>query len=190
MSDIFIGIYEKAFSKDYCERAIKYFDSMHKQGCTRNRMQTDNAKKTIKDDYAIYSHDEINLQNTEDLLLIFNETFWKIYVEQYAPNFGVLAEAGRHNNYSFKMQKTVIGGGFHTWHFEADVRGNCHRLLTWMVYLNDVAEGGETEFLYQHIRIKPTQGTLLIWPASFTHTHRGNPPLSNDKYVITGWTEF
>jgi hypothetical protein len=59
-----------------------------------------------------------------------------------------------------------------------------------MLYLNDVEDGGETEFLYQRMRVKPKQGTLLIWPAGFTHTHRGNPPLSNNKYVITGWSEF
>jgi len=59
-----------------------------------------------------------------------------------------------------------------------------------MIYLNDVEEGGETEFLYYARRIKPTQGTLLIWPAYFTHAHRGNPPLSNTKYIITGWIEF
>jgi hypothetical protein len=53
-----------------------------------------------------------------------------------------------------------------------------------------VQEGGETEFLYQHMRVKPEQGTLVIWPAAFTHTHRGNPPLSNEKYIVTGWTEF
>jgi hypothetical protein len=76
------------------------------------------------------------------------------------------------------------------WHYESDNRETCHRLLAWMVYLNDVEEGGETEFLYQHKRIKPKQGTLVIWPASFTHTHRGNSPLSNVKYVVTGWTEF
>jgi len=65
-----------------------------------------------------------------------------------------------------------------------------NRLLTRMVYLNDVEEGGETEFLYQSMRVKPKQGTLVIWPAAFTHTHRGNPPLSNSKYIVTGWTEF
>ena len=54
----------------------------------------------------------------------------------------------------------------------------------------DRDEGGETEFLYQSMRVKPKQGTLLIWPAAFTHTHRGNPPLSNEKYIVTGWTEF
>jgi hypothetical protein len=59
-----------------------------------------------------------------------------------------------------------------------------------MVYLNDVQNGGETEFLYQSLRIKPTKGTAIVWPSEFTHTHRGNPPLSNNKFIITSWFEF
>ena len=58
-----------------------------------------------------------------------------------------------------------------------------------MLYLNSVTEGGETEFLYQKRRIKPQQGRLVIFPAGFTHTHRGNPPLSGDKYILTSWVE-
>ena len=58
-----------------------------------------------------------------------------------------------------------------------------------MLYLNSVTEGGETEFLYQKRRIKPQQGRLLIFPAGFTHTHRGNPPLSGNKYILTSWVE-
>jgi hypothetical protein len=59
-----------------------------------------------------------------------------------------------------------------------------------ILYLNDVEEGGETEFLHQGKRIKPTKGTLILAPASYTHAHRGNPPLSNDKIIITSWVEF
>ena len=59
-----------------------------------------------------------------------------------------------------------------------------------MLYLNTVEEGGETEFLYQSVRFKPVKNTLLIWPAGYTHTHRGNPPLSNEKYIVTGWVEW
>jgi hypothetical protein len=59
-----------------------------------------------------------------------------------------------------------------------------------MVYLNDVEEGGETEFLYQGLKIKPEKGTLVVWPSSYTHVHRGNPPYSNDKYIITGWGQY
>lgn len=188
----FIGVYENAFSKEYCEKVIQYFDSMKEAGHTLNRMQADSVSTVVKEDDACFSHseDSINLSQTKNLHKEFNDIFWKIYNEKYLPNFSVLKESGTHNNYSFKIQKTPVGGGYHVWHYEAMNRNMCHRLLTWLVYLNDVEEGGETEFLYQHKRLKPKQGTLVIWPASFTHTHRGNPPLSNEKYIVTGWTEF
>ena len=59
-----------------------------------------------------------------------------------------------------------------------------------MFYLNDVQEGGETEFYYQDLSIKPRKGTMVIAPAYFTHTHRGNVPISNDKYILTSWVQF
>ena len=50
-----------------------------------------------------------------------------------------------------------------------------------------MSEGGETEFLYQHKRIKPEKGKLIIWPANFPFVHRGNPPLNQEKYILTSW---
>ena len=76
------------------------------------------------------------------------------------------------------------------WHCENAEMKARNRILAFSVYLNDVAEGGETEFLYQKCRFKPEKNTMLVWPAQFTHIHRGNPPLSNDKYIITGWIEY
>ena len=89
-----------------------------------------------------------------------------------------------------KLQKTCPGEGYHNWHTEHDRIGSRNRLMAFMVYLNDVEEGGETEFLYQKCRFKPKRNTLLIWPANYTHVHRGNPPLSNDKFILTGWVEY
>jgi hypothetical protein len=59
-----------------------------------------------------------------------------------------------------------------------------------IIYLNDVEDGGETEFIYQSTRVKPKKGTVVIAPSSFTHTHRGNPPLNGEKYIFTSWIEF
>jgi hypothetical protein len=67
---------------------------------------------------------------------------------------------------------------------------NRNRVFAFTLYLNDVTEGGETEFLYQKCRIKPVQNRFVLWPAAITHIHRGNPPLSNDKYILTGWSEY
>lgn len=62
--------------------------------------------------------------------------------------------------------------------------------MAFIVYLNDVEGGGETEFLYLGRRVSPVQGRLVIFPAGYTHTHRGNPPLSGEKYILTGWIEL
>jgi hypothetical protein len=89
-------------------------------------------------------------------------------------------------NPSVKIQRTDIGGGFHNWHHETD--RNEERIGTWMLYLNDLdPDDGTTEFIFQSKKITPSAGTLLIWPAGYTHSHRGNPPYKKNKYVATGW---
>tara|TARA_R110000744_G_scaffold273840_1_gene387054 strand:+ start:1464 stop:2063 length:600 start_codon:yes stop_codon:yes gene_type:complete len=86
-----------------------------------------------------------------------------------------------------KLQKTPISGGFHGWHCENAHIETLSRVLAWTIYLNDVDEGGETEFLYQSERVKAKKGKTTIFPSGFMHTHRGNPPISNEKYILTGW---
>jgi len=60
-----------------------------------------------------------------------------------------------------------------------------HRIITYLWYLNDVEEGGET--LFHNFKIKPKTGSLLLFPATWTYKHSGAMPISNDKYIITGW---
>lgn len=85
-------------------------------------------------------------------------------------------------------------GGYHHWHSEvfpaADGGEALHRVLLVQVYLDDVAEGGETELLYQGLRVAPRRGRLLVAPAGFTHTHKGHVPRSSDKTVLTSWVMF
>lgn len=187
--DKFVGIFENAFPKEYCESLIKDYDTAIEAGFGRTRQDAEVYSKLQKADTQLFNElDNIQIPITN--IAAFNEVFWGKCYPIYEKEFPSLKESGRHNSYSFKMQKTNLREGYHIWHYESGNREMCHRLLTWMVYLNDVEEGGETEFLYQSMRVKPKQGTLLIWPAAFTHTHRGNPPLSNPKYIVTGWTEF
>lgn len=85
-------------------------------------------------------------------------------------------------------------GGYPYWHCELyprDPSGDTlHRHLLWTLYLNDSFDAGETEFLYQQRKVKPKTGSLVIAPAAFTHTHRGNRPERGDKYIATSWTLF
>ena len=87
-----------------------------------------------------------------------------------------------------KIQKTFPTEGYHIWHIEHN-KGfeNEARVLAFAIYLNDVEEGGETEFLHFKKRVKSKKGRIVIWPASFPYFHRGNPPISNEKYILTSW---
>lgn len=93
------------------------------------------------------------------------------------------------------VQKYQKGkGGYHHWHSEQfpQLSHNeaLHRVVLYMFYLNDVEEGGETEFFYQKRKLSPSKGTMVIAPSGFTHTHRGAIPISNDKYIATSWAMF
>jgi hypothetical protein len=85
-------------------------------------------------------------------------------------------------------------GGYPYWHCELYPRDSgcetLHRHLLWTLYLNDGFTAGETEFLFQQRRITPRTGSLLIAPAAFTHTHRGNRPEGGDKFIATSWILF
>ncbi len=93
------------------------------------------------------------------------------------------------------IQKYLKGiGGYPHWHSEVYPKDAAceplHRVLAFQFYLNDVPGGGETEFYYQEKKVQSKAGRMLIFPAGFTHTHRGNKPESNDKYIITSWVLF
>ena len=96
---------------------------------------------------------------------------------------------------AINLQRYAGGrGGYPYWHCELYPRDaqaeTLHRHLLWTLYLNDGFGDGETEFLYQRRKIAPRTGTLLIAPAAFTHTHRGNRPEGGDKYIATSWILF
>lgn len=90
------------------------------------------------------------------------------------------------------IQHYAPGGGYRIWHCERWGKGmpSAARHLVFMTYLNTVSDAGGTEFLYQGITVQPKKGLTLIWPADWTHHHRGVVSPTEDKYIITGWFSF
>ena len=184
----FIGIFENSFSKEFCEKYINVFETYKKSGLTFRRNKTEITDESISIPGSVLDNlESINLPLY--FMKEFSEIFFPLY-DQYASKFSILNRVSKHAIYDFKLQKTCPGEGYHVWHTEHESKVTRDRLLVFTVYLNDIEEGGETEFLYQHTRIKPEKGLFTIFPANWTHAHRGNPPLSNEKYIGTGWYTF
>lgn len=187
----FIGVFKNQLDPEYCQTVVDYY---HQQEGTRifSRQASERAPKINKDGSMLYDEGE-----TGTFALSMNKLLEPYYnalqncVLDYTQEYGVFENLNPVQiSHSIKIQHTRPTEGYHIWHCEHASRDTGQRALLAMAYLNTVEEGGETEFLYQSRRIPATQGTIMICPAGFTHTHRGNPPLSGDKYAITTWLEF
>ena len=187
----FIGIYENAFTPKECEDTIKLFENYHKAGYTYGRLGGGKNVLNNKDDVAVDINPSIELDWNPGFIDSFHKRFYDYIYPIYNIQYPVLQHLQKHKSKYIKIQKTCPTQGYHVWHCEHNASPDGRdRVLAWTLYLNDVEEGGETEFLYQSLRFKPKTGTFTLFPAHFTHTHRGNPPLSGVKYIATGWIEF
>ena len=127
---------------------------------------------------------------TGQMVTITRENFAELGDAAFDQLVGILYRYG-----NLQVQKYLKGvGGYPHWHSEVYPKdASCetlHRVLAFQFYLNDVPGGGETEFFYQEKKVQSKAGRMLIFPSGFTHTHRGNKPESNDKYIITSWVLF
>ena len=175
--------YEGVFSKEKCRKIMRHLDYLENNNLLfydkRNLHMEDHLTLNATLDY------EIDLTATtrvaEEILPMLKKP-----VDDYLEAVSIL-KSSRFLCYDCKIKKIPQGGGFHNWHFENGVIGATPRTFVIQVYLNDDFEGGETEFLYQNRREQAVQGDVLIFPAGFTHTHRGNPPIGGTKYLATTW---
>jgi len=188
----FIGYYRDLYPAGYCQHLIEEFERLEKGGVGSNRQQSENAPKHLKDDYQI----GINIRNhnlalfqEQDSCNLFFDGLQACY-DDYTSKYSILRDNGKIRATIMKMQRTGPGGGYHLWHSEQGSGAQANRVVVYMIYLNSFEDndGGETEFLYQRTRIKPEENLMLLWPAGYTHAHRGNPVLTDKyKYIVTGW---
>lgn len=191
----FIGMFPNSFPKKVCKKLIDVHTDLDKlkqtmpgvvSGGTNGPVVVKSAKDSMDVELgSFYMYRgllyELNgyLQNSYNLYM---KKYWQI--QQYLDNHTVTA-------WQIQKYDAKSNAAYHGFHIENSGPGTMRRLMAYIVYLNDIDEGGETEFLNQNIRVKPEAGKVIIFPAYFTHVHRGNPVLNGqNKYIMTGWFEY
>lgn len=168
-----------------CDDLIDYFEInsiKHRQGKTSGGLSIESKDRT---DISI---------GAKDIAAEGNEIFIKY--------FKALFECYEDYNKKWPFLKTVIksldigpcnlarykeGQHFQNLHCERGSIDNLSRFFAFMTYLNDVDAGGSTYFKHYDLEIYPQKGVTLIWPAEWTHAHKGNKIIAGSKYIITGW---
>ena len=169
-------IYEDKINKKVCSDLIAMFDNSNQKEIVEN-------KSTNMSQVVVSLYDPILEPYIKCLTKVKNK-----YIKKY-----VYVDEGQHpwNLFPYiKIQKYEPKKSYHKWHAELDgLIEKQKRILVFTTYLNTINKGGETEFFYQKQKIKPVTGKTIIFPAYWTHTHRGC--FTNEtKYIITGWYTY
>ena len=187
----FIGIYDESIPVEVCNVFVDNWEEAKKNrtiiNCTvENELGIidPTSLRVRKDEVAFVAplYSTIYPKPPVDAYFKFLNECFKSYTKRYSIEF-----YGPIYNDVFKIHKVRKSEGYHVWHYERSSPENIDRLMAYMTYLEVPKKGGETEFLHQSLRIEPVVGRTLIWPAGYTHMHRGNPPLDGEKMYITGW---
>ena len=109
-------------------------------------------------------------------------------LKEFREHFEYFKGPFKDNGYA--LQRTQAGEHYH-WHIDGGSHDFAERQLVAVWYLNDVpGPGGETEFLFQDIKITPQKGKLILFPPFWTHEHRGVTLQKGVKYIATTWVVF
>ena len=163
-----------------CNNLINYFET------NPNKFK---GKIGSKGEVKISEKDSTDLSIKDFQVPIIKEYLTHLYfvIKEYQKQY-IYSNIGQ-SSWSlkpFNIQRYLPNEGFHIWHTERQSVGSSLRHLTFMTYLNNVNDNGETEFFYQQLKIKPEKGLTLIWGTDWTFTHRGIPSKTETKYIATG----
>jgi hypothetical protein len=200
----FIYTNPNSLSKEICEDIIELYERDKDYGYVGATGH--GLDKKIKDSWDLSIHQMINNIDKKEWInihkLLYTELYTnlKIYLNnlsnknEYSKNridncikFNII-EANLLKAESFQIQKYEPLTGKYIYHQDGktEIDQKRYRVITYLWYLNDVFEGGETEF-WGTYKVKPEAGKLILFPATWSYPHCGNIPISNAKYIITGW---
>jgi len=171
-----------------CDDLINFFESnpdKQKNGVAGQGVSLD-IKKSV--DISISPHEVASKENE-----VFKSYFDALFSchKDYMDQWPFLAEVASTLEIGpFNIQRYHPGEHFQHVHTERYSIDTLQRVLAWMTYLNDMDEGGSTFFTHYGIEVQPKKGLTLIWPAEWTHAHRGNLVTTGSKYIITGWMDI
>ena len=178
----FIEIYDNALSKKDCDLLISQFEKTFQvPGCSARGIDPE-VKKSMELD-RVYFGDNTIISNVLHPRLM---ACLKKYQNKY-PNMSTICEWKYNTEYNFQKYDGEEDG-YKAWHCEHGSKGaSSRRILAWMFYVNDAKSG--TQFM-NYPTVKAKRGRCVIWPAFWTHMHRGVIPNKGVKYIATGWVNY
>lgn len=180
----FVRVYDDSLESGFCQRMVESFERLSTLHARNGR----GHMRTLESS----AWTELNVSRTGDASL---ERFFRERIAtdlaRYNRDLGLSLEVPlrtRMEELRIKRYSVSEGDQFQP-HFDSlDYTSNRYLVFLW--YLNDVSEGGETEFCDLDIKVSARAGRLLMFPPYWMFQHAGRPPRSNDKYILSTYLLF
>jgi hypothetical protein len=180
----FIFEVENALPRDVCREMIRRFEDKTDQQYQGLIGQTLYEDRSVKKSTDLALTGKPDWKDIDKLLFRSITTVLREFRERF-PYF-----EGSFKDMGYAIQRTLPGEFYH-WHIDGGSHSFAERQLVVIWYLNDVdGPGGETEFRFQEVKIKPREGNMVLFPPFWTHEHRGVTLEQGVKYLATTWICF
>jgi len=180
-----IRVYDNVIPSDQCDMMIDWYESnpsLRQEGCVYDGT----AGTAVRDDSVKICKESSVPHERNDILDIISQRTFDAYrkaFEEGMPFPDPFASPLCLNGYT--IRKYNKNEGIFKPHYDVNGSGGTEkRLFAVLMYLNDVDEGGETEFPEWNISVSPKKGRILLFPCNYLFLHQGNVPISHDKYMI------
>jgi prolyl 4-hydroxylase len=181
LSDL-IKVYDNSLEPKVCVELVDIFENLQElhERIENNRKPNFtqlNLTEVSKNDEKINSIHQLLIKKTFE----YKKDYYNFIDERCFPLENAFEQ--------FRIKKYLNDGNdAFDCHVDVTDHSSARRFLSFMWYLNDVEDGGETVF--DNLFIKPETGKLVVFPPLWMFPHIGKPPLSNNKYILSTYLHY
>ncbi len=188
-------LFSNALSPGICEEIVEFGETLDKRGLLQKGQTVNGINEEVKatDDWIVGTDTYGMTSEDMSYMSYFDKHIYKAVGEcfgHYSRTYPTLSTWTDIWDSGYRVQRYKAGYGFYKPHIDGApwIRDRASkRVVAVIIYLNTIETGGSTYFDVQDIDVEPVAGSVLMFPATWTHPHESKVSPDQDKWVISSF---
>ena len=182
----YIKVYDDVCDKDFCEQIINSFETEEEHQVFIDRLQRPTfTEMNISQQYMNNNHTWTAIQKQAQSVFVE-------YVSKYMDELDLGPDfPAKYAFEEFRVKKyREDSNDQFSDHTDVGDYNSARRFLVCFLYLNDVEEGGTTDFPKISHSVTPKCARMLIFPPNWMYRHAGRPVVNGKKYILGTYLHY